>query len=66
MDENTNSLNKHLDQQEQQEKALEEFEGYIEVELSQISELKEFILKSAKSFNGYDFTDEAKEFIEDC
>lgn len=65
MDGNINALNRYLEEQDKQSLALEQLEDYINDELKIIMEVSERIVKIADGFEGYDFTDEAKEMIKE-
>lgn len=71
MDANEWALNRHLQKQENQEKALERFKKYVASDLELLADLggedKEELLKylkaTAKDFEGYDFTEELEELL---
>jgi hypothetical protein len=62
---NTESLNRHLYEQESIEKAEEHFENNIQEELEDINAQLQIIRASAKDYEGYDLSEFANELIGD-
>ena len=65
MDANEQALNKYLAKQEQQEKFLSMFEDDIQVELETIRVTIKRIRNKSKDYYGFNFQEEAEEFIQD-
>jgi hypothetical protein len=74
MDANEWALNRYLQSQENQQKALERFKRYIASDLELLADLEdeddedyEYLLiclrATARDFEGYDFTDELEELL---
>lgn len=62
---NTMSLNRHLDDEEQREKALESLIQDLEVDLKEMEKLAYEMNQTAKDYYGYDFTEDIQELIND-
>ncbi len=58
-------LNKYMDEVEKTELNLEAFEKQIEDELIEIGDMIDTLQQVAKDYNGYDFTDELNQHIQD-
>ena len=60
-----NGLNKHLQDQESQEKALEEFQELLKNDLDEIETMIHNAKIVAKDFKGYDFSEDLVDMIRD-
>jgi len=63
IDENTHALNKHLEQQEQQEIAVEHLTSAIADELEDIRKQIEALKYIARNFNGYDLSEDLQDML---
>lgn len=59
------SLNRHIDKVEQQERSLQWFIDSIDDELVELQDMISCLLKRAEHYDGYDFSDELRFVIKD-
>jgi len=62
---NTELLNAHMDKEERREKAFARFEKTVESELLILNHLVENLKKFASSYEGFDFSEDLEEMIND-
>lgn len=62
---NTNALNKYQEKLAKQSKAHERFIDEIDDDLLELQEIVQKLKKKAENYDGYDFTEELKEIVND-
>ncbi len=62
---NTQALNRHLQEQSNVENSFESLVDYLKVELANLQEDIEKILKISKDYDGFDFTEDMKILIKE-
>lgn len=61
----TNAINKHQEKLRKQETSLELFKDSIDDELAEIMDIIKVLKRKAKDYDGFDFTEELKELLEE-